>query len=251
MRPQDFRLFSVQAVAFTPKTDDFKSSRIIANLAPLISTRYTGQISSSGQPKHIEIGAGGIRIAEIAEKVTLTTEDNRWKVEIVPRRSDSYWNSQDADDGQEGLAEICRLCLDPLRAYPMADEIQIGRLALIVRRWIPHDDPAIALTSQFCKPELVEEKSDTAPFRHSQDFQLHNRKQYESGVKEVFINSWVRCRSDVRVHDQPAITVEQDLNTLSEKLESCAFRPDQIEEYFRWAVEEADRILSLYFPGSG
>ncbi|MCH7989882.1 MAG: hypothetical protein IID46_12135 [Planctomycetes bacterium] len=184
-------------------------------------------------------------------KVTLTSEDDCWRVEVVPGRSDSFWNSQAADDDQEGLAKICRLCLEPLQAYPIVDDIQIGRLALIVRRWIPVDDPAIALTSQFCKPELVEVKYDTAPFRHSQDFELHNRKRYKSGVKGVFINSWIRCRSNVRVHDQPAITVEQDLNTLSEDLESNAFHRDQIEEYFAWAVEEADRILSLYFPGSG
>ena len=249
IRPQDFRLLSVQAAAFTPKTDDFKSSRIFANLVQLFSTKYTGQIISSAPPrKQIEISVGGIRITE---KVTLTSEDERWKVEIVPRRSDSYWNSQADNDGQEGLAKICRLCLEPLQAYPIADDIQIGRLALIVRRWIPLDDPAIALTSQFCKPELVDEKSGTAPFRHSQDFQLHNRKRYESGVKGVFINSWIRCRSDVRVHDQPAITVEQDLNTLSDELESNAFQRDQIKEYFQWAVEEADSILRLYFPGSG
>lgn len=248
IRPQDFRLLSVQAAAFTPKTDDFKSARIIANLVPLTLTRYNGQIISSAPPKHIEIDVGGIRIAE---KVTLTSEDDRWKVEVVLRRSDSYWNSQGADDGQEGLAKTCRLCLEPLQSYPIADDIQIGRLALIVRRWIPLDDPATALTAQFCKSELVDEKSGTAPFRHSHDFQLHNRKRYESGVKGVFINSWVRCRSDVRIHDQPAITVEQDLNTLSEELESRAFHRNQIEEYFGWAVEEADRILDLYFPGSG
>lgn len=247
IRPRDFRLFAVQVAAFTPSADELKTSQVLASLIPDFAELYDGEIISTPSPAKFEIYGEKYGI-KIPQRVTLTSEDSRWKFEAVPERSDSHWVSQSRDDGTETLIAKCQACLDPLLRYPITNDIQIGRLALIVRRWLPHTDPALALASQFCKPGLVDEAEANAPFRHSQDFQLHNRKRYASSVDEIVINSWLRCRSDVLIHERAAITIEQDINTLSEELEGRAFRADQVSAYVQWAAEEADRILNLYFP---
>jgi hypothetical protein len=247
LNSNDFRLFSVQAAAFTPKTDDFKSSRVIAKLVPLISDRYDGRLTTSGPPHRIEFSDHGVKLSE---KLVFASDDDRWKFEVVPQRADSYWQSLSQDGGRGDLREICSQCLKALREYPIADETQIGRLALVVRRWIPHENPGVVLSEQFCKHALVDEADVRAPFRHSQAFQLHNLKKYETPLDNIVVNSWVRCRSDIQVHNCPAVTIEQDLNTLHEELESHAFHPAEIERYFEWAVEEVDKVLDLYFPGN-
>jgi hypothetical protein len=124
----------------------------------------------------------------------------------------------------------------------------IRRLGLVIQRYVEVDQPSLALITRFCSPPTYEPRSDAAPFRNSTGFQIHNLKQYRSPL-EYDINSWVRCKTTaVRSTQAPAVTIEQDINTLP-KVEH-SFSGDAIERFAQMAVDEARQILSLYFPPS-
>ena len=48
--------------------------------------------------------------------------------------------------------------------------------------------------------------------------------------------------------NQPAIIVEQDLNTLVEECEHNSFDSNAVSVFFEMAAREADDILRKYFP---
>ena len=102
---QDFRLFSAQAVIFTPAlADQFKTSSILASILPTFAGRFNGDIQAMpviSPNKPISLAEG--EVAAIALKiggavVTLSSDDKRWKMTASPDRMDSFWESQDADD---------------------------------------------------------------------------------------------------------------------------------------------------------
>ncbi len=49
----------------------------------------------------------------------------------------------------------------------------------------------------------------------------------------------------------PIILVEQDINTLSEEIETNEFNIEQIKDFSNLAKEEQKSILNKYFPDNG
>lgn len=246
-----FRLHSVRPVIFTPSEDqNFSASKLFSTVIPDFANRYDGDISSLPINQPIKVPKSGTTEFGIkipAPTITLKSKDEQWKFESTPARTDSYWFAPEEGD-EPSLRDICSQCLQPLWNYPIGvGDIQIGRLALVVRRWIPVDDPPNTLANNFCKYELADEGTSTAPFRHSVSFRLDNLKKYVSPVSDHVVNSWVRCHTG-EVNDLPAIMIEQDINTLNEVSESTAFTVEQIQHFFQWVPDEMDKILNLYFP---
>lgn len=244
-----FRLKSVQAVLFTPfLKEKFRTSAVIAAILPQFADRYDGEFESSPIPPATQTFAipGGER-TEIALRfaaagVTLVSADEKWRFQASPLRTDSICNATDGNS----LEEICRQCKEPLLRFPDSQEIQVGRMALVVKRSLEIDKAATSLAAQFCKPELVNEESDRSPLRHSRQFRLENLKRFES-PPGCAVNSWVRCYNEPN-DENNSIIIEQDINTLPEELETTAFQADDIDRFFAWLPGEMDRILSLYFP---
>ena len=67
------------------------------------------------------------------------------------------------------------------------------------------------------------------------------------------VNSWVRVKSAI-VTFKPtnlalsSIIVEQDINTLSELIETRIYSMEEINSFFYNILPEFDKILNLYFP---
>lgn len=243
-----FRLKSVQAVLFTPSLKEkFRTSAVISAILPQFAERYDGEFESNPIPpatQSLAIPGGGK--AEIALRfavagVTLVSADEKWRFQANPLRTDSICNVTDGSS----LDEICRQCKEPLLRFPDSQEIQVGRMALVVKRSLAIEKAASTLAAQFCKPELVNEESDRSPLRHSRQFRLENLKRFAS--PQGLVNSWVRCYNEQN-DENNSIIIEQDINTLPEELETTAFQADDIDRFFAWLPEEMDRILSLYFP---
>ncbi len=251
-----FSLQSVQVVLFTPGAvdDRFRTSDVLANVLPNFAKRYDGEVESTPlqkAPKPIPIGPGtteiGLRF--VASGVTLKSDDEQWVFKASPQRVDSIWTGKSTQSASSELNDICQKCLEPTISYPANRKIQIGRLALVVKRIATLSNSAGALANQFCRPEIVDSTNDRAPLRHSRTFRLDNLKRYRSPLDSLEVNSWVRCHSD-RDGDTDAITIEQDINTLHETQTATAFSIDQIQAFFLWAPDELDKILQLYFPAT-
>ena len=79
---------------------------------------------------------------------------------------------------------------------------------------------------------------------------------------DLEVNSWVRCKTGTvnvsRPSESPlisqinskrsAVIIEQDINTLAEKIKTNRFHHAEIAEFFERAQSEHDSILRLYFP---
>ena len=248
-----FRLFSVQAAVFTPgPAEQFRASDVLAAVLPGFASRYDGkmQVIPSEISNRIptEGGQGKLRFAVAVgvPELTLMSSDQRWKFEGGTLRLNSHWFARSDVDFTLSLNDISQECIAPIMAWHRKNSsIQIGRLALVLRRWFPVDDPSQVLASRFCRPELVQEQ----PLRHSQAFRLENLKKFDSPFGYV-VNSWVRCHSNI-VNDTNAISVEQDINSLAEIAPETAFDAAAIEQFFAWVPGEMQKILDFYFPNSG
>ena len=226
---------------------------MLAAIFGRFAERYDGEVESTPASQPIQkmgIAAGGgseeINLQFIPSFVKFGSNDGHWRFEANAARTDSVWNAKTEEDGQAALPEVVEQCLAPLLVYPLAGNIQIGRLALIVRRWAAVKDSSSELAGRFCKPELVEEANARAPLRHSHTFRLENLKRYASPLDGKKVNSWVRCHSGV-IRGESAVSMEQDINTLSEEAESTAFKSPEIKRFFDWAKGEMDEVVELYF----
>jgi hypothetical protein len=233
---QDFTLSRVQTTVFTPEHSEFASSKAVRIVLQEFQERFDGEMQVLPLPSEVP--------AEI-HRVVLQSSDRRWRLSMAPARIDSVWQS--ARDGNgANLRELCQQCVDVQMEYVRGAGVSVGRVALVVYRYCPIDNPAQALIERFCN-----EASQREPFNRSQSFEIHNHKVYslEGEGIDYQVNSWVRCKSArLMPDDYPVIRVEQDLNTLATEMESRRFDPAQMDDFFRMAAVEANEILQKYFP---
>jgi hypothetical protein len=123
-------------------------------------------------------------------------------------------------------------------------------LALVLNRFQRHDTPGRAIAAHFCRPELLSnEPNRKGPLNRPENFELHAHKSYT--LEGFSVNSWVRCKTgriERAGEGQPIVLVEQDINTLAERLGEERFTPESIERFHRAAAAELGQILTLYFP---
>lgn len=117
---------------------------------------------------------------------------------------------------------------------------------MVVHRYQASDDPARALSTHFCKPDLLSQ-DPKGPLNRPENFELHAHKTYKLG--RFAINSWMRCKSGVLMGDtaQRIVFVEQDLNTVAEGLQRETYGTGDIEEFFALTIPELDAIARAYF----
>jgi hypothetical protein len=231
----DFETIRIQVIVFAPGLD-IQTTKVIGILLTDYSERFDGDLQSFPWPKDVP---GDL------PRAVLESGDGQFKFEVGPGRLSLQWNRKDEEAMQprnvvdEGV-NILRICLE---RFP----VEIGRLALVLSRNCPCENPSTVLINRFCTAESQQE-----PFNRSANFEIHNHKQYvlPSFTPELLINSWVRCKSATfGASKQPGITVEQDLNTRAEDVEKRRFSIADISTYFKIATFEADNVLEKYFPG--
>lgn len=70
-------------------------------------------------------------------------------------------------------------------------------------------------------------------------------------TRKFQVNLWVRSKTAALSSAQgsrPIVLVEQDLNTLSEDMDTQAFSKEDIEKFFLATVPQFDESLQLYYP---
>jgi hypothetical protein len=161
-----------------------------------------------------------------------------------PGRIDSFWSNKPPASDVD-LKTIVGESVEVLDQYVKDMSASVGRVALVIYRICPVENPAQALIKRFCNAD-----SQREPFNHSETFEIHNHKLYtpKEGINYA-INSWVRCKSAIMAQDsRPLILVEQDLNTLSHDVANRRFTADEVRLFLETASREADDILRKYFP---
>lgn len=233
---RNFCLDFVQAAAFTPEHSAFSSAKAVGIILANFQDRFDGEMQVLPLPTDVP--------PEI-HRVVLASSDAQWKLSMGPARIDSACRIPKTSPSPS-LDAIALKCSEVLERYVGESGARVGRVALIVHRYCPHDTPAQSLIETFCN-----EASQKGPLSRSESFEIHNHKVYapQSRGLSYPINSWVRCKTGKLVADgHPAILVHQDLNTLASTLDSSRFDANQIRSFFDVAAREADEILGKYFP---
>ena len=233
---EHFRTSSIQGVLFTPDASQFSQTSILATVLGQYASVYDGRVEAWPIPDEAP--------AEFP-RLVLQSKDGTFKLQASPGRIDSFWIAQEEDHGANPLT-----CIEVLEHYLRSTKpaLQIGRLALVTKRFALEDNPAQTLIERFCNAE-----SRARPFNNSQSFEIHNHKRYMLPSYGSQINSWVRCRTGVlnRQPQQNLISVEQDINTLKEDEVGVNFDADKVRDFFASARTETDAILRIYFPPEG
>lgn len=227
-----FRISAIQCVIFTPHLA-FRSSDILAHLLKCWGHKFNGQPIATPIPDNAP--------AEIPI-ILLKSEDNSLRMDIARGRTSVLWN-RTSEEGDPEVSLVVEQFQEILKDFTKHVNVLPGRLALILNRFLPVENPAKNLAEYFCKEAWL-----AGPLNRPEQFELHAHKRYRL-VKRFDVNSWVRVKTGQQVSDDmKVVLVEQDINTLAEELETKQFRPAQIKAFFQAAVSECDHILELYFP---
>ena len=227
----DFVLASCQASLFTPEAE-VSISRFTSRLLPGWSDRF------DGDPTMLPLPDG---VPKELPKIILQSRSKEWSAELASGRANFHWKRV-SEVNIEGPSRFFEQLVPLLIDYRGFIDSRIGRLAAVITRFVPQENPASCLASHFCREEWL-----LAPFNRPGGFELHAHKRFTLADFEV--NSWVRSKTGHLTEGQrsvPIVVVEQDLNTLPE--EQHNFDAGRIRQFYETAATESDAILQLYYP---
>lgn len=238
IRAEKFELTGVRLVVFTPNHGEFKPSTVLAAVLGKFGKRFDGTVQVLPLPPEIPPDLPRIQLA---------SKDSAWSFSASPSQVVSSWNRKTGAQPTI-LAQMVKDCAAVIENHVAQIDTRVGRMGMVITRGCRVDKPASVLIDRFCNNDVKGPESPDAPLRNSLNFEIHNHKRY-SAPTGCAVNSWVRCRTgDVGIEAQPGVTVEQDINTLSEEMEKRSFTPEQIREFAGMVAGEADSILRTYFP---
>lgn len=227
-----FLVEQVQASLFLADASVFSSTKAIGIMLGTFPERLGGQLLSMPLSNDVT--------PEIP-RVVLQSPDGGWRVQFSPVRIDAVRTLLTTEETMDlGLAiDACR---DMVSHYAQETGTAVNRLALVITRRCPTENPAEWLVNRFCN-----EASQREPLNHSATFELHNHKVY-TPLGLTALNSWVRCKSAIHVRVGPVVVVEQDLNTALTDEKERLYGPEDVTKFFDLVRNESDAIFDKYFP---
>jgi len=227
----NFKIASLQVSIFTPDVFFSKTrvlERMIANFADSFDGDTVAIPIPENAPKEIP-------------RITLHSADGKLKLDIAESRVNLFRYRTDSDVTID-TSQILDFSFRVIEEYKDCTQSTIGRLALVVTRFLRKEKAASTLASYFCRKKFTKELFD-----HAHNFEIHSHKKYT--LKKFNVNSWVRCQAREPAKDNPPIIlVTQDINTLAEELETSDFSLDQVKAFLQVAYGEQEQILCRYFP---
>lgn len=234
----DFKLASYQAVVFTPELRD-NSRRLIE----IGLKKWRGFFDET--PISIPFPE---EVPKEIPNVIFLDSSGAWRFEVSVGRASIIWRRRPEMNDDVLLKTVVNDAATVINDYVNFAKTRIARLAVVVSRYVVHDDPGLYLAKHFCMKQWIKE-----PFNRPQNFELHAHKQY-SLLNDLCVNSWVRNktgRSHITQDEKRIVLVEQDINTLSEESEVNDFKAQEIVGFLDITAKEFDKILSLYYPKGG
>ena len=231
IKVNDFNLRTIQVSLFVVESL-FNSNKVFGHFMSHFGEVFNGDPVSLPLPPDAP--------GEIP-RITLTSKDAKYKLEIASTRINIYRNLVNSED-QINISDFFELAYEIVSEYMSCTCPVIGRIALVTSRVTQKDNAAFMIAKQFCK-----EKYMTEPFNRPATFELHSHKDYS--CEGFNINSWVRCKSGKIINPENAeiVLVEQDINTLAEEINEKKYDLDQIKKFYNSMVVEQSKILEKYF----
>jgi hypothetical protein len=237
LRVEDFQeAISIQATVFTPGFN-FVTSKILPGLLQIHPEEFDGDPAILPLPQEIPLSI---------PRIILKNNDGSKKLEVAPERV-NYFRLKVNSDDLILINEFLESAVNLLALYLEKTGANCGRIAAVLKRFSCKDNPAIEIASHFCREGFIDK-----PFNEPTNFEIHAHKKYRF-IESFEVNSWVRVKSAI-VTLKPtnlalsSIIVEQDINTLSELIETRIYSMEEIISFFHNILPEFNKILNLYFP---
>ncbi|MGD0626600.1 MAG: hypothetical protein ABSB32_18040 [Thermodesulfobacteriota bacterium] len=231
LKLSDFEISFCQASIFTP---DLTSS-----VRKLLTEFYSSVADTFDDEPSIFV-PGPPNMPNEVPRIVFRNISKAWRFEIAPARVNLIWEKSDPeihilkDDFFNRAVELFGI-------FSNLFAPKIGRVAALLHRFAKHPTPGLYLARHFCKPEHIQ-----GALNRAENFELNAHKRYTLDDK-YHVNSWARNKSG-STKSEPVIIFEQDLNTLSEEIESQKFDMNDLKNFFGSVLVEFDKILNLYYP---
>lgn len=235
---EDFQIVQCQTAVFTPGLQ-FRPQKVLDDLLDRWPENFGDeplllpQRSDAPEIPRLVLKSGDGKASE-----------DQYRLQAGSARMDLFWNARSLSAGLDLDAHL-QWSVAVIKRYLELTKGSAGRLAVVIKRVAIDKEPAKTLSRHFCK-----QRWHDGPLNRPSGFELHAHKIFAlpTGFR---INSWFRCRTAVPggILSDPAVSVEQDFNTLAEETEIQEYAPAEIEAFFGPPlVEELARVLDLYFP---
>ena len=175
-------------------------------------------------------------------RIVLKSPEQGLELQVSLQRTDLYIHRRaatplEADPSYDLASEILITVSDILGASPT-------RLAAIGSFFCRDDDPAMAISSHFCRENLL-----NGPLAGLENFEVHAHKRYEL-LEGLIVNSWLRAKTAEVTEagrSSRAVLIERDINTLAEETRR-EFDPDAIRNFLREAGRKLGAEIEANFP---
>ena len=236
MSSLQIRVHNLQMSIFTPEML-FNKNGILAMMIEKFSEVFNGDVVSIPIPDDAP---------DEIPRIILNSKDATVKCEIAKSRFNIYCSPGDdlyIDSQIEGFLDFCYKIIE---AYVKFTKAVIGRLAIVINKYIDQANPQSTLADHFCRDRWLGEA-----FANLSAFEIHALKKYN--LDEFAVNSWVRCKSgtleikkkDIRLD---IIHIIQDINTLAEELKIKRYTMEDVKKFISIVSSEHISILEKYFP---
>jgi hypothetical protein len=229
-RAANFELGVVQAALFT-NPDGFSAGAVMRSFFPEIP-------ELDGDPQ--TFGDESVGFPPEVPRVLLGSRSGQWRCQVAPARIDVFWNRTDASEDRDLPALLGRASAI-IKTYQQRVQRLPLRVAALVTRYAPNDNPGIALAQHFCQARW-----QSQPLNRPESFELHAHKSYN--LKGFPVNSWFRAKTGLKTAGgaiSKVVLADQDLNTT---LRGTPLSDDEVSAFFAICPPELDYILGLYFP---
>ncbi|MDP2645316.1 MAG: hypothetical protein Q8P24_10280 [Desulfobacterales bacterium] len=178
-------------------------------------------------------------------RIILKKKDNTMKLELSPLRF-NFFRTKTGDGDEILVDEFLTIASKLLSEMVENIEGDVVRMAVVLERFCPNEEPPSVIADHFCKSSFISE-----PFDRPSGFELHSLKKYKF-LDSFEVNSWVRIKSGISHYEKelhrPVIVAHQDINTLAELMDTTIYIDEDISKFFNNIFTEFDKILGLYFP---
>jgi len=178
-------------------------------------------------------------------RLIMSSQDKKFKLELSPARMNLLRYVRSLED-EINVSTLVGFAKEISETYLQITKAIVGRMAILLARYVEEPNPGKALSKHFCKKEWTHEQ----PFNRPENFEIHAHKRFN--LSDFRVNSWVRCKtgklSMPNSDQQNIILVEQDINTLHEDMGKKEYKIKDIVNFWKVSMKELDKILDFYYP---
>lgn len=236
MNNSEFKILSLLFTTFTPEIL-FKKNKILKYIMEDYSDKFDGDTISLPIPDDAP---------EDIPRLILSDKYNKFRFEIAKSRANFHILSKEPPEIESNLESYLDFYLQLIKKYIICTSAIIGRMAVVKRKFVEKENSTNYLVKYFCNNGLVKNKH----FNDLNDFELNFRKIIS--INDIKVNSWVRCKNaQIKFGNKQildSILVIQDINTLSEELESKNYSIQDLKEFVDIVLSKQSDVLEDIFP---